>query len=177
MNVAVLFARSDSIYKSMPGCDVYDLERDARTFNGGMPVIAHPPCRGWGRLRKFAKPLPGERDLAFFAVDKVRQCGGVFEHPESSRLWPEYGLPPVGKKDIYGGWTLPVSQFWFGHKCEKRTWLYICGIDPRSLSLPFALGKPTQVIESISKSDRERTPPHFAYWLYDLAVRTRGANV
>lgn len=41
--VAVLFARSNSVYKSMPGCDVFDLERDARTYSGNSPVIAHPP--------------------------------------------------------------------------------------------------------------------------------------
>jgi len=35
--VAVLFARSDSNYKAIPGCDVYDIERDARTFGGGCP--------------------------------------------------------------------------------------------------------------------------------------------
>lgn len=30
--VAVLFARTDSVYKGLPGCDVYDIERDARTY-------------------------------------------------------------------------------------------------------------------------------------------------
>ena len=43
--VAVLFARADSIYKTLPGCDVYDIKRDARTWPGGCPVVAHPPCR------------------------------------------------------------------------------------------------------------------------------------
>ena len=33
VTVAVLFARSDSIYKSMPECDVWDIERDARYLN------------------------------------------------------------------------------------------------------------------------------------------------
>lgn len=54
MDVAVLFARADSIYKGLPGVDVYDADRDARTFPGGCPVVAHPPCRAWavsGRLR------------------------------------------------------------------------------------------------------------------------------
>jgi hypothetical protein len=35
--VAVLFARKDSIYKTMPECDVWDIERDAREWPGGMP--------------------------------------------------------------------------------------------------------------------------------------------
>lgn len=57
MDVAVLFARQDSTYKALSGVDVYDIDRDARTFQGGMPVVAHPPCRAWGRLRAFANPL------------------------------------------------------------------------------------------------------------------------
>jgi len=57
------FARPDSIYKSLPGCDVFDLARDARTYNGSYPVIAHPPCRAWGRLRSFAKPRPDEEGI------------------------------------------------------------------------------------------------------------------
>ncbi|MWL55341.1 hypothetical protein GQL84_23735, partial [Escherichia coli] len=61
----------------MPECDVFDIERDARTFAGGMPVVAHPPCRAWGRLRKFAKPRPDEKALALFAVAQVRAFGGV----------------------------------------------------------------------------------------------------
>lgn len=43
--VAALFCRSDSVYKSMPGVDVFDLERDALTWSGGSPVVAHPLCR------------------------------------------------------------------------------------------------------------------------------------
>jgi hypothetical protein len=49
--VAVLFARADSNYKSLPGTDVYDIERDARTYDGPHPVVAHPLYRAWGRLR------------------------------------------------------------------------------------------------------------------------------
>jgi hypothetical protein len=48
--VAVLFARSDSIYKEFQGVDVWDKERDARNWPGGCPVIAHPPCRTWGAM-------------------------------------------------------------------------------------------------------------------------------
>ena len=64
MQVAVLFARADSNYKQLPECDVWDAERDARKWPGGCPVVAHPPCRAWGRLRHFAKPRDDEKDLA-----------------------------------------------------------------------------------------------------------------
>lgn len=43
--VAVLFAREDSVYKTLPECEVYDMARDARTYDGPWPVVAHPPCR------------------------------------------------------------------------------------------------------------------------------------
>ena len=85
--VAVLFARSDSVYKTLPGCDVYDMERDARIYDGPHPVVAHPPCRAWGRLRVFASPRPDERNLARLAVAMVREFGGVLEHPAGSTLW------------------------------------------------------------------------------------------
>jgi len=74
--VAVLFARRDSIYKTMPDCDVWDIERDARKWPGGCPVVAHPPCRAWGQLSHMANPRPDEKELAIFAVDQVRKFGG-----------------------------------------------------------------------------------------------------
>lgn len=184
-NVAVLFARSDSVYKQIEGLDVYDIDRDARTFNSDLPVIAHPPCRGWGRLRGLAKPRPDEKDLALFAVDQVRKNGGVLEHPESSDLWRVKNMPnPLyyapGSKDEFGGWTLPISQNWFGHKARKNTWLYIVGVDPGSIPvIPLVLGEAKYVVtkgkrtkawkKEISKAEREHTPAQLAFWLVDLA--------
>ena len=62
--------------------------RDARTFPGGMPVIAHPPCRYWigglfGR-QAIAAARPGgreERQLGRWCVEQVRRCGGILEPP------------------------------------------------------------------------------------------------
>src|SRR5208283_3687563 len=94
--VAVLFARADSIYKTLPGCDVWDAERDALNWHGGCPLIAHPTCRAWGRLRHFAHPREGERELALWAVKMVQRWGGVLEHPVASQLWPSANLPKPG---------------------------------------------------------------------------------
>ncbi len=63
-DVAVLYARADSNYRALDRCDVWDAERDARRWPGGVPVVAHPPCRAWGRLRAFAKPREDEKALA-----------------------------------------------------------------------------------------------------------------
>lgn len=184
--VAVLFVRQDSDYKAMPGLDCFDIERDARNYEGTAPVVAHPPCRAWGRLRAFAKPRHDEKELAFFALDRVRRFGGVLEHPEASLLWREAGMPlPGAGRDDFGGWTLPVPQFWFGHRAMKRTWLYIVGCAPGSLpTIPLVLGDAPRTVgglysgrdrarcrKGISKREREATPPEFARWLVDLAER------
>lgn len=191
--VAVLFARADSIYKTLPGCDVWDAVRDARTWPGGAPVVAHPPCRGWGKLFYFAKPAPGELDLGPFAVDQVRRFGGVLEHPKDSKLWNAAGLPRPGRIDAWGGWTLPISQHWWGHRAEKMTWLYIVGCAQRDIpEIPLHLGDATHVIAQsrvrrldgsrlrkgmpgwrpeVTKAEREHTPTRLAEWLVETARR------
>lgn len=172
--VAVLFARSDSIYKTLPLCDVFDLARDARTYDGDLPVVAHPPCRAWGRLSHMAKPRSDERDLGIFAVRTVRRTGGVLEHPAASKLWPAAGLPAPGRRDEFGGYTLPVYQGHFGHLAPKATWLYVVGVEPSALpSLPFELSLPPGRIELMGKAAREHTPPAFAAFLVDVASRVR----
>lgn len=175
--VAVLFARSDSVYKRLAGTDVFDLERDARTFRGPGPVIAHPPCRGWGRLSSFAKVAPGELELGLFAVEAVRRYGGVLEHPHASRLWAAAGLPRPGERDGFGGWTLPIYQGHLGHRAPKATWLYLVGIEPGELpSRPFDLALPSGRVELMSRREREATPEPFARWLLHLARCARGSN-
>ena len=72
--IAVLFARNDSRYKQLEGYDVYDIDRDARNYNGTNPVIAHPPCRAWGRLSHMANPRPDEKDFTLH----VGRCDHVY---------------------------------------------------------------------------------------------------
>lgn len=184
MSIAVLFARTDSVYKTLPGCDVYDIDRDARTYSGGAPIVAHPPCRAWGSLRHFAKPRPSERRLAIWSIMMIRRHGGVLEHPAASRLWPTLMLPEPGQRDIFGGFTMPIDQDWFGHRAEKRTKLYICGIEPRDLPpFPIRLEEPTHVVSpwaglragmtgyrpQLRKPEREATPIELAKWLCEVA--------
>lgn len=45
--VAVLCVQRRTQYRDLPGVECYDIDRDVRTFAGGMPVVAHPPCRSW----------------------------------------------------------------------------------------------------------------------------------
>ncbi len=190
MSVAVLFARADSVYKTLPGCDVWDIERDARKWPGGSPVVAHPPCRAWASLRHHAKPREGEKELALLAIRRVRQYGGVLEHPLFSTLWKVAGLPEPGQRDEFGGWTLIVDQNWFGHRARKRTRLYIVGCEPADIpAMPIRLGEATHTVglwsgrdksncrPSITKPEYEGTPLELAAWLFALASRCKIARI
>lgn len=168
MSTPVLFAQVRSVYSGL-GADVYDLARDARSYRGRRAVIAHPPCRAWGRLRGRAKVSAAERALALWAVDVVRACGGVLEHPAYSLLWPSAGLPLPGSRDAWGGFTLPILQSWFGHRAPKATWLYVVGLEPSDLPpLPFGLGVPAGRVEMMGRREREATPSALARWLLDV---------
>lgn len=181
--VAALFVRADSIYKTMPNVDAWDEARDARSWPGGCPVVAHPPCRGWARLRHFSHATEEERMLAVDAVDAVdavRRWGGMLEHPAESGLWAHCGLlRPERAPDAYGGWTAEVRQCDWGHRAEKLTWLYIVGVHPDDLPPLPEPGEPTGMIKPqrgvprgliiVTKREREATPPAFARWLVDVA--------
>jgi hypothetical protein len=171
----VLFAESNSVYKSL-GCDVYDLTRNAYSFSDNRPVIAHPPCRLWSRLRAFSTAPACEKLTAVFAVHVVRQNGGVLEHPVGSSLWSHMSLPLPGKYDKFGGFTVCINQSWFGHPCKKPTFLYWCGIDIMSLdAYPLNFNAVEYCISSskngpdslkeVHRSWRNRTPIALASYL------------
>jgi hypothetical protein len=176
--VSALFCRSDSTYFELL-FDVWDAARDARGYSGPWPVVAHPPCRAWGSLRRFAKPREDERELAAFAVAAVRVWGGVLEHPQGSTLWPTCGLPRPGEAaDVFGGFTVLVDQGWFGHFAPKPSWLYVVGM-PRHHFPPMPvddLRRRTGRTLDMLPADRERTPWLFAHFLVGVAARcvTRG---
>jgi hypothetical protein len=183
--VSVLFARDDSVYKTLPGCDVWDMARDARLWPGGTSVVAHPDCGPWAKLSQFCK-LPEERKaLAPLAVELVREWGGVLEHPAESKLWAHCGMPRPGRApDWFGGWTAEIRQCDWGHPAEKLTWLYIVGVHPDDLpDLPppgeaTGLVKPRRGVprdgrKIITKKWREATPQPMAEWLAEVARRAK----
>jgi len=181
--VAALFVRTDSIYKTLPRVDAWDKLRDARGYDGSAPVVVHPPCAQWGQLAHFAHNKPEEKALALFAVDAVRRCGGVLEHPKASKLWNAKNMSRTSQPDEWGGWTLPVLQFWWGHQAEKATLLYIVGVGPGDIPpIQLRLGEAERAMGSrrrnkrkpeLLKSARDKTPPAFAAWLVDLARRCK----
>ncbi len=172
-------------YAHLDGVEVWGKERDARTYPGPHPVVAHPPCGHWGKFRWNCQQPAEWKDLAPLAVEQVRRWGGVLEHPEGSRLWHECRLPYPGVLPIFdgrwSGWTLEVEQVWWGHGVRKRTWLYMVGVDPHLVTLPEGRHdmKPThamgvsyaqgRTLPCLPKPDRHLTPPDFARWLVALA--------
>ncbi len=174
VTVAALFVRRTSHYKSMPGVDCFDVDRDARTWRGGVPGVFHPPCRAWGKLSHFAKPRECERHLAIWSMHQVRRFGGVLEHPTHSRLWSESGCLGFGMRDTYCGVLVPVLQSWWGHRAPKQTSLYFVGCPVPDLLWPEGLPPvPSGRVEKMCTAERERTSPEFARWLVDLAASCR----
>jgi hypothetical protein len=176
-STAVLFAHRRSIYKTIAECDVYDIDRDARSFQGGLPVVAHPPCAHYCRLRHFAHDTPeNDPELAVWAVEQVERCGGILEHPKDSQLWARCNLPLPMERNSRPGYTLQIDQWWFGHPAKKATWLYVCGIDLDTLpEMPYKIGYPAfhwpnrGRVKELRKTQRSATPLDFALWLVAAA--------
>src|SRR5208282_6074880 len=119
--ISVLFAARNSIYKTIPGLDVWDEDRDALKWPGGNPGIFHPPCRLFSQIAYLAKSAPQEeKQLGYWSVDAVRKNGGVLEQPANSSLWRECEIAMPGSSDG-DGFSISVPQFWFGHKARKNT--------------------------------------------------------
>lgn len=174
--VAVLYCTPASVYKSL-ALECFDEYRDARTYTGWLPVVAHPPCRSWGRLRHLAKPAAWERALGIHAVQQVRRCGGVLEHPAGSLLWsdlPEFGaylLPAVGAGvDAFGGQSFSVYQSDFGHPAPKHTWLYVVGNSRPGELCKAARPGGLRKVASQPAARRMDTPLPFAELLLSVAL-------
>lgn len=166
----------------------WDEARDARTYAGPWPVVAHPPCGPWPSLRHLHS-RPDERGLGLLAVEQVRRFGGVLEQPAGSRLWDAAGLPTTSVCSA-DGYALLVEQCSWGHVARKKTWLWLVGVD-RSLALSGLRsgGKPTHWVSGgrncktggsvppgikvCSAQQRRRTPVAFAEWLLSLARQAR----
>lgn len=137
--IAALYVEKNGAYYGLDGVDTWDEERDARTYAGPWPVVAHPPCQRWGKLwagqplwikRTGIRKVKGDDGGCFAAaLGAVRQWGGVIEHPWQSHAWPHFGLNTPPREggwivaDFYGGWTCCVEQGRYGHYARKPTML------------------------------------------------------
>ena len=191
--IAALFVQTNGAYFGLEGIDPWDEKRDARKYDGDMPVVAHPPCQLWGALASVNfKRWGGEHNRPEndggcfeFALKTVQRVGGVLEHPAKTRAWKRYGLskpiPLQWTKCSTGGWVCEVWQSAYGHKANKATWLYYFGRDrPKELdwSRPkglFQVGHPDSRGKdknkpALSKKEANATPEKFKKVLIELAL-------
>tara|TARA_R110002020_G_C16034190_1_gene753160 strand:- start:82 stop:750 length:669 start_codon:yes stop_codon:yes gene_type:complete len=138
--VAALYVQTNGTYFNLPKVDPWDEDRDARTYDGPLPVIAHPPCQRWGKMwagspsviaNTGVRKKKGDDDGCFMhALGAVRKWGGVLEHPWGSHAWEHFQLNKPDRKggwiaaDSQGGWTCCVEQGRYGHYAPKPTMLY-----------------------------------------------------
>lgn len=141
--IAALYVETGGSYYGLPDVDPWDEARDARSYRGPHPVVAHPPCQRWGKLwagqplwikRTRERKIKGDDGGCFAAaLASVRQWGGVIEHPDQSHAWAHFGLNKPPREggwitaDFFGGWTCCVEQGRYGHHARKPTWLYAVG--------------------------------------------------
>lgn len=178
--------------------DCWDKARNAKLYTGPHPVVAHPDCGPWSKLRHLCTlqdDACGPR-----AFEQVREFGGVLEHPEHSRLFDHMGaVKPGDATDSYNGRTYLVRQVDWGHCCVKPTWLYVVGVDQlrvmRGIRKRRGTGKATRSINGkrgaatqakhptwkeqlprANDSERRRTPIAFAEWLVSLARASKISN-
>lgn len=139
--IAALYVIHDGPYVGLEGVDPWDESRDARTYPGPHPVVAHPPCERWGRYWfggpsvRVRRKLGDDNGCFAAALGSVRSFGGVLEHPEASKAFHHFGLPiPAwrggwSEPDEFGGRSCCVAQGHYGHLARKMTWLYAVGVD------------------------------------------------
>jgi hypothetical protein len=168
--IAALFVERGGVYSGLAGVDLWDIVRDARTYAGPWPVVAHPPCARWGRYWGGApwqverKQLGDDGGCFVAALAAVRRYGGVIEHPEGSHAWRHFGILAPPRKGGWvaaglfhsGAWTCCVEQGWYGHRARKATWLYLKG-EPRELCWGSAPGDFVRLDEGFhSEAERRR---------------------
>jgi hypothetical protein len=136
--IAALYVQKNGPYFALNGVDPWDETRDARTYAGDDPVVAHPPCSRWCRLAGLVEARWGHKrgdDGGCFkaALAAVRAFGGVLEHPAYSDAWKAFGLPRPSRDggwfgDASRGYSCHVEQGRYGHPAKKATWLYVHGV-------------------------------------------------
>ncbi len=192
--VAALYVQSNGCYIGLPGVDPWPEERDARTYAGPWPVVAHPPCARWCRLAGLVEARWGHKrgeDGGCFAaaLASVRAWGGVLEHPAYSDAFAAHDLPaPTAgagwQRAFCGGFICYVEQGNYGHPAKKATWLYARGAtslpslrwetipDHQSKALVSWCGNHVSSGERrprVGKSAASATPPPFRDLLLSIA--------
>ncbi len=186
--IAALYVTRGGPYWNRQGVEAWDRRRDARTYSGPWPVVAHPPCQAWGRFARLREARwglkVGEDDGCFeAALRAVETYGGVLEHPKLSYAFATYGLarPRLGTwSATRSGAVTEVYQARYGHPAPKPTWLYYSGqAEPPTLDWLVVRSTGRHVYSTVdshnrlSTSENSRTPLPFATLLISLAENSR----
>ena len=190
--IAALYVETNGCYFGLPGVDPWDITRDARTYPGPYPVVAHPPCERWGRFADggMGRGLhtPGDDGGCFTAaLASIRRWGGVLEHPKDSKAFAAHGIPHPPKVGWLNAgwceWVCQVEQGHYGHPGRKATWLLFVGPRPPELiwgpspqRLParrlaergYESARRCGAVANLSHNQRQRTPPAFRELLLSL---------
>ena len=190
--IAALYVETNGCYFGLAGVDPWDINRDARLYDGPWPVVAHPPCERWGRFAEGSMTKKTEKagdDGGCFAsaLASLRRCGGVLEHPAHSKAWAAHGIPTPPKTGWlrigWAEWTCEVEQGHYGHPARKKTWLLFVGQRPPELiwgpaeqRLPakrlaergYESARRCGIVANMSTRQRQRTPPEFRDLLLSL---------
>lgn len=191
--VAALFVERGGVYFGLSGVEPWDEGRDARTYAGPWPVVAHPPCARWCRLAGLVEARWGHKrgeDGGCFAsaLESVRRWGGVLEHPAYSDAWSAFILPMPSRwggwqRGFCGGWSCHVEQARYGHAAKKATWLYAFGVNPPEMRWGHAADQEVKALVSwcgnhvksgearprVGKAAAAATPPLFRDVLLGIA--------
>lgn len=193
--IAALFVETNGCYFGLPGVDPWDIQRDARLYEGPHPVVAHPPCERWGRFAKGSMTKQvhqvGDDGGCFaWALHSLKMWGGILEHPAHSKAWAAFGIPTppkAGWLEVGSNgrmWTCEVEQGHYGHGARKKTWLLAVGPKPQELiwgpaeqRLPakrlaergYESARRCGAIGNMSSQQRQRTPPAFRDLLLSIA--------
>lgn len=191
--IAALFVETNGYYFGLPHVDPWDIRRDARTYSGALPVVAHPPCFLWVNLaavnwKRYSREKPawyeGGSDGGCFAsaLASVRKWGGVLEHPAGSWAWDTFGLKrptTIGWEPSGTGYVCEVWQSAYGHRARKRTWLFYTGDHPPAElrwerpAGSHQVGWFDRIKPTLSKKEVYATPPDFATVLISLAINAK----
>jgi hypothetical protein len=191
MMVAALYVQKGGCYYGLPDVDPWDEQRDARTYAGPWPVVAHSPCQRWSRLAGQVEKRYGIKrgdDGGCFeaALKAVRTWGGVLEHPEGSGAWRHFKLLPPPRHGgwvpagDFNGWTCCIEQGHYGHRARKASWLYAAKVSlpdlrwgPCIKALPDGRSRRTGIVQALSKKQRAATPIEFRDLLLSIARSAR----
>ena len=201
-SISALFVQTGGHYFGLDGVDPWDIERDARKYNGPNPVVAHPPCTRWCQLayivqKRYGYMVGNDGGCFESALESVRRWGGVLEHPAFSYAWRTFGItrPPrtgwqrssicFSGMQCAPGWVCQVSQSAYGHRARKRTWLLYVGenapapmlwVEPTpTAQVSFCKNHGDSPLPRLSKKEASQTPIAFRDALLSLARGSRPA--